>query len=231
MKILYAELQDRIKDKEVKDKCQAYLRALIKTIMGLTQRRMEISKRLIDDYITLSLLLECGIKNGEYFTVPTYMFYDTELFAEFGEISEYGVSVSISAWKAGVTLVPDLQYVRSIIWATEYEFKDEYDIVESYKHHKRVLEIGMKKGSDLSTKSVGLMLKGMIMQGKLDINQDTGVWTLDVSDFSFRFIDYLGQEYKNFMNLLYTKFPKCYAYIPSGLIDSIGLKDITEKEG
>ena len=30
VKILYVELQDRIKDKEVKDKCQAYLRTLIK---------------------------------------------------------------------------------------------------------------------------------------------------------------------------------------------------------
>lgn len=97
MKILYAELEDRIKDNNVRDKCQAYLRTLIKTIMGLTQRRMEISKRLIDDYITLSLLLECGIKDREYFTVPTYMFHDTEPFYKYGEISEYGVSVSISA--------------------------------------------------------------------------------------------------------------------------------------
>ena len=231
MKILYAELQDRIKDKEVKDKCQAYLRTLIKTIMGLTQRRMEISKRLIDDYITLSLLLECGIKDGEYFTVPTYMFYNTEPFTEFGEISEYGVSISISAWKAGVTLVPDLPYVRSIIWATEYEFADEYDIIESYKHHKRVLEIGMKQGSTLSLKSVDLLLKGMIMRGKLDIDQDTGIWSLDISDFSFRFIDYLGQKLLAFKDPLYTKFPKCYAYIPNGLIDSIGLEEITEKEG
>lgn len=184
MKILYAELQDRIKDNDVRNKCQAYLRTLIKTIMGLTQRRMDISKRLIDDYITLSLLLECGIKDGEYFTVPTYMFYNTELFTEFGEVSEYGVSVSISAWKAGVTMAPDLQYVRSIIWATEYEFADEYDIMESYKHHKRVLKTGMKKDSDLSLKSVDLMIKGMIMQGKLDINPETGIWTLDVSNFS-----------------------------------------------
>ena len=29
MKILYAELQDRIKDKDVKDKCQNYLRTLV----------------------------------------------------------------------------------------------------------------------------------------------------------------------------------------------------------
>jgi hypothetical protein len=231
VKILYAELQDRIKDKEVKDKCQAYLRTLIKTIMGLTQRRMDISKRLIDDYITLSLLLECGIKDGEYFIVPIYMFHNTESFAEFGEISEYGVSVSISAWKAGVTLVPDLQYVRSIIWATEYEFKDEYDIIEDYKHHKRVLNLGMKKGSALSTKSVDLMIKGMIMQGKLNINPETGIWTLDVSDFSFRFLSYLGQEIKAFKDTLYTKLPKCYAYMPSNLIDSIGLEEITEKEG
>ena len=231
MKILYAELQDRIKDKEVKDKCQAYLRTLIKTIMGLTQRRMDISKRLIDDYITLSLLLECGIKDGEYFIVPTYMFHNTELFAEFGEISEYGVSVSISAWKAGVTLVPDLQYVRSIIWAIEYEFANEYDIMESYEHHKKVLEIGMKMSSTLSHKSVDLLMKGMIMQGKLDINPDTGVWTLDVSDFSFRFIDYLGQEFKALRSLMYDRFPKCYVYIPSGLIDSFGLEEITEKEG
>lgn len=229
MKILYAELQDRIKDKEVKDKCQAYLRTLIKTIMGLTQRRMDISKRLIDDYITLSLLLECGIKDGEYFTVPTYMFHNTESFAEFGEISEYGVSVSISAWKAGVTLIPDLPYVRSIIWATEYEFANEYDIMESYKHHRRVLETDMKKGSTLSLKSVDLMLKGMIMQGKLDINQDTGIWALDVSDFSFRLISYVGQEYKNFMHLLY-EFPKCYAHISSNLIAPVGLDEITKKE-
>lgn len=231
MKILYAELQDRIKDKEVKDKCQAYLRILIKTIMGLTQRRMDISKRLIDDYITLSLLLECGIKDGEYFTVPTYMFHNTELFAEFGEISEYGVSVSISAWKAGVTLAPDLPYVRSIIWATEYEFVDEYDIMESYKHHKRVLETGMKKGSTLSFKSVDLFLKGMIMQGKLDVNPDTGIWSLDMSDFSFRFIDYLGQEFKALRSLMYDRFPKCYAYIPSRLIGPIGLEEVIEKEG
>lgn len=113
--------------------------------MGLTQRRMEISKRLIDDYITLSLLLECGIKDGEYFIVPTYIFHDTEPFAEYGEISEYGASVSISAWKAGVTMSPDLQYVRSIIWATEYEFANEYDITRNYEHHRRVLETGMKK--------------------------------------------------------------------------------------
>ena len=231
MKVLYAELQDRIKDNNIRDKCQAYLRTLIKTIMGLTQRRMEISKRLIDDYITLSLLLECGIKDGEYFTVPTYMFHNTEPFAEFGEISEYGVSISVSAWKAGVTLVPDLPYVRSIIWATEYEFANEYDITESYDHHKRVLETGMKKGSNLSLKSADLLLKGMIMQGKLDINPDTGIWTLDVSDFSFRFLSYLGQEYKNFVNLLYAKFPKCYASVSSELTDSIGLKEITEKEG
>lgn len=231
MKILYAELQDRIKDKEVKNKCQAYLRTLIKTIMGLTQRRMEISKRLIDDYITLSLLLECGIKDGEYFIVPTYMFHNTEPFTEFGEISEYGVSVSISAWKAGVTMAPDLPYVRSIIWATEYEFANEYDIMESYEHHKKVLEIGMKMSSTLSHKSVDLLLKGMIMQGKLDINPDTGIWALDVSDFSFRFLSYLGQEYKNFVNLLYAKFPKCYASVSSRLIDAIGLEEITEKEG
>lgn len=231
MKILYAELQDRTKDREVKDKCQAYLRTLIKTIMGLTQRRMEISKRLIDDYITLSLLLECGNKDGEYFIVPTYMFHDTEPFAEYGEISEYGVSVSISAWKAGVTLAPDLQYVRSIIWATEYEFADEYDIIENYEHHKRVLEIGMKQGSALSFKSVDLLLKGMIMRGKLDIDPDTGIWSLDISNFSFRFIDYLGQKFLAFKDPLCTKFPKCYAYIPSGLIDTIGLEKITEKEG
>ena len=231
MKILYAELQDRIKDKEVKDKCQAYLRTLIKTIMGLTQRRMEISKRLIDDYVTLSLLLECGIKDGEYFIVPTYMFHNTESFAEFGEISEYGVSVSISAWKAGVTMSPDLQYVKSIIWATEYEFANEYDIMESYEHHKRVLEIGMKQSSTLSLKSVDLLLKGMIMRGKLDIDPDTGIWSLDISDFSFRFIDYLGQKLLAFKDPLYTKFPKCYAYIPSGLIDSFGLAEITEREG
>ena len=231
MKILYAELQDRIKDNDVKDKCQAYLRTLIKTIMGLTQRRMEISKRLIDDYITLSLLLEYGIKDGEYFIVPTYMFYNTEPFAEFGEISEYGVSVSISAWKAGVALVPDLPYVRSIIWATEYEFANEYDIMESYEHHKKVLEIGMKMSSTLSHKSVDLFLKGMIMQGKLDINPDTGIWSLDVSDFSFRFIDYLGQEFKALRSLMYDRFPKCYTYIPSRLIDSFGLEEITEKEG
>lgn len=231
MKILYAELQDRIKDREVKDKCQAYLRTLIKTIMGLTQRRMEISKRLIDDYITLSLLLECGIKDGEYFVVPTYMFHSTEPFVEFGEISEYGISVSISAWKAGVTLIPDLPYVRSIIWATEYEFANEYDIMESYEHHRRVLETDMKKGSTLSLKSADLFLKGMIMQGKLDINPDTGIWSLDVSDFSFRFIDYLGQELKALRSLMYDRFPKCYAYIPSRLIDSFGLKEITEKEG
>lgn len=231
MKILYAELQDRVKDREVKDKCQAYLRTLIKTIMGLTQRRMEISKRLIDDYITLSLLLECGIKDGEYFIVPTYMFHNTEPFAEFGEISEYGVSVSISAWKAGVTMPPDLQYVRSIIWATEYEFANEYDIMESYEHHKRVLEIGMKQGSTLSLKSVDLLLKGMIMRGKLDIDPDTGIWSLDISDFSFRFIDYLSQKILAFKDPLYTRFPKCYAYIPSGLIDAIGLEEITEKEG
>lgn len=230
MKILYAELQDRIKDKEVKDKCQAYLRTLIKTIMGLTQRRMDISKRLIDDYITLSLLLECGIKDGEYFTVPTYMFHDTGPFVRYGEISEYGVSVSISAWKAGVTIIPDLSYVRSIIWAVDYEFKDEYDIMESYEHHRRVLKTDMKKGSTLSLKSADLFLKGMIMQGKLDINPDTGIWTLDVSDFSFRFLSYLGQEYKNFVNLLYAKFPKCYASVSSGLIDSIGLDEITKKE-
>lgn len=230
MKILYAELQDRIKDKEVKDKCQAYLRTLIKTIMGLTQRRMEISKRLIDDYITLSLLLECGIKDGEYFTVPTYMFHNTEHFAKFGEISEYGVSVSMSAWKAGVTLIPDLPYVRSIIWATEYEFANEYDIMESYEHHRRVLEIDMKKGLTLSLKSVDLFLKGMIMQGKLDVNSDTGIWSLDVSDFSFRFIDYLGQEFKALRSLMYDRFPKCYAYIPSNLIGPIGLKEVTEKE-
>lgn len=230
MKILYAELQDRIKDNDVRNKCQAYLRTLMKTIMGLTQRRMEISKRLIDDYITLSLLLECGIKDGEYFIVPTYMFNNTEPFDEYGEASEYGVSVSISAWKAGVTLAPDLPYVRSIIWATEYEFADEYDITESYSHHRRVLETDMKKGSTLSHKSVDLLLKGMIMQGKLDINPDTGIWTLDVSDFSFRFLSYLGQEYKNFVNLLYAKFPKCYASVSSGLIDSIGLDEITKKE-
>lgn len=231
MKILYAELQDRIKDNDVRNKCQAYLRTLIKTIMGLTQRRMEISKRLIDDYITLSLLLECGIKDGEYFTVPTYMFHNTEPFDEYGETSEYGVSVSISAWKAGVTLAPDLPYVRSIIWATEYEFADEYDIMESYEHHKRVLEIGMKQGSTLSLKSVDLLLKGMIIQGKLDINPDTDIWSLDVSDLSFRFLSYLGQEIKAFKDTLYTKFPKCYAYMPSNLIDSIGLEEITEKEG
>lgn len=231
MKILYAELQDRVKDREVKDKCHAYLRTLIKTIMGLTQRRMDISKRLIDDYITLSLLLECGIKDGEYFTVPTYMFHNTEPFDEYGEISEYGVSVSISAWKAGVTLIPDLPYVRSIIWATEYEFANEYDIMESYEHHRRVLETGMKKGSTLSLKSADLFLKGMIMQGRLDINLDTGIWSLDVSDFSFRFIDYLGQEFKALRNLIYDRFPKCYAYIPSRLIDSFGLEEITEKEG
>ena len=231
MKILYAELQDRIKDNDVRNKCQAYLRTLIKTIMGLTQRRMEISKRLIDDYITLSLLLECGIKDGEYFTVPTYMFHNTESFAEFEEISEYGVSVSISAWKDGVTLIPDLPYVRSIIWATEYKFANEYDIMESYEHHRRVLEIDMKKGSTLSLKSVDLLLKGMIMQGKLDINPDTGIWSLDVSDFSFRFLSYLGQEIKAFKDTLYTKLPKCYAYMPSNLIDSIGLEEITEKEG
>lgn len=231
MKILYAELQDRIKDKEVKDKCQAYLRTLIKTIMGLTQRRMEVSKRLIDDYITLSLLLEYGIKDGEYFTVPTYMFHDTEPFYKYGEISEYGVSVSISAWKAGVTLIPDLPYVRSIIWATEYEFANEYDIMESYEHHRRVLETDMKKGSTLSLKSADLLLKGMIMLGKLDIDPDTGIWSLDVSDFSFRFLSYLGQEIKAFKDTLYTKLPKCYAYIPSGLIDSFGLEEITEKEG
>lgn len=199
--------------------------------MGLTQRRMEISKRLIDDYITLSLLLECGIKDGEYFIVPTYIFHSTEPFVEYGEISEYGVSVSISAWKAGVTLVPDLPYVRSIIWATEYEFMNEYDIMGSYEHHRRVLEIGMKQSSTLNHKSVDLLLKDMIMQGKLDVNPDTGIWTLDVSDFSFRFIDYLGQEIKTFRNLLYDRFPKCYAYIPSGLIDAIGLEEITEKEG
>lgn len=231
MKILYAELQDRIKDKEVKDKCQAYLRTLIKTIMGLTQRRMDISKRLIDDYITLSLLLECGIKDGEYFTVPTYMFHDTAPFYKYGEISEYGVSVSISAWKAGVTIVPNLSYVRSIIWAVDYEFKDEYDIMEIYEHHKRVLETGMKKGSTLSLKSVDLFLKGMIMQGKLDVNPDTGIWSLDVSDFSFRFIDYLGQEFKALRSLMYDRFPKCYAYIPSNLIGPIGLEEVTEKEG
>ena len=230
MKILYAELQDRIKDNDVRNKCQAYLRTLIKTIMGLTQRRMEISKRLIDDYITLSLLLECGIKDGECFTVPTYMFHNTESFAEFGEISEYGVSVSISAWKAGVTLIPDLQYVRSIIWATEYEFANEYDIMESYEHHKRVLETGMKQGSTLSLKSVDLLLKGMIMRGKLDIDPNTGIWSLDVSDLSFRFLSYLGQEIKVFKDTLYTKLPKCYAYIPSGLIDSFGLEEVTEKE-
>lgn len=230
MKILYAELQDRIKDKEVKDKCQAYLRTLIKTIMGLTQRRMDISKRLIDDYITLSLLLECGIKDGECFTVPTYMFCDTKMFERYGELSEYGVSVSISAWKAGVTLVPDLQYVRSIIWAIDYEFKDEYDIMESYEHHKRVLEIEMKKGSTLSLKSADLLLKGMIMQDKLDVNSDTGIWSLDVSNFSFRFINYLGREIRAFKDLMYVKFPKCYAYIPSNLIGPIGLEEITEKE-
>lgn len=199
--------------------------------MGLTQRRMNISKRLIDDYITLSLLLECGIKDGEYFIVPTYIFHNTEPFDEFGEISEYGVSVSMSAWKAGVTLAPDLPYVRSIIWATEYEFADEYDITESYSHHRRVLETDMKKGSTLSLKSADLFLKGMIMQGKLDINPDTGIWSLDVSDFSFRFIDYLGQELKAFKDPLYIKFPKCHVYIPSGLIDPIGLEEITEKEG
>ena len=231
MKILYAELQDRIKDKEVKDKCQAYLRTLIKTIMGLTQRRMDISKRLIDDYITLSLLLECGIKDVEYFIVPTYMFHTSEPFAEFGEISEYGVSVSISAWKVGVTMAPDLPYVRSIIWATEYEFADEYNIAKSYSHHRRVLETDMKKGSTLSLKSVDLLLKGMIMQDKLDINPETGIWTLDVSDFSFRFLSYLGQEIKAFKDTLYTKLPKCYAYVPSNLIDSFGLEEITEKEG
>ena len=60
MKILYAELQDRIKDKDVRDKCQNYLRTLVKTIMGLTQRKRSISKRLIDDYIMLSLLLSVG---------------------------------------------------------------------------------------------------------------------------------------------------------------------------
>ena len=63
MKILHAELQDRIKDKDVRDKCQNYLRTLVKTIMGLTQRKRSISKRLIDDYIMLSLLLKCGIPN------------------------------------------------------------------------------------------------------------------------------------------------------------------------
>ena len=97
MKMLYAELQDRIKDEKVKDKCQDYLRTLIKTIIGLTQRKRSISKRLIDDYITLSLLLKCGIPKGEYFTVPTYMFYDIKPFEKYGEISKYGVSVSISA--------------------------------------------------------------------------------------------------------------------------------------
>ena len=229
MKILYAELQDRIKDKEVKDKCQAYLRTLIKTIMGLTQRRMDISKRLIDDYITLSLLLECGIKDGEYFIVPTYMFHSTEPFAEYGEISEYGASISISAWKAGVTLEPDLSYIRSIIWATEYEFMDEYDIMESYRHHKRALETGMKRGSALNTISADLLLKCMIMQGKLDINPDNGIWALDISDLSFRLISYVGQEYKDFMHLLY-EFPKCYAHISSNLIDPIGLDEITKKE-
>lgn len=158
------------------------------------------------------------------------MFHNTEPFDEYGETSEYGVSISISAWKTGVTLAPDLPYVRIIIWATEYEFADEYDIMESYEHHKRVLEIGMKQGSTLSLKSVDLLLKGMIMQGKFDINPDTGIWSLDVSDLSFRFLSYLGQEIKTFKDTLYTKLPKCYAYMPSNLIDSIGLEEITEKE-
>lgn len=71
----------------------------------------------------------------------------------------------------------------------------------------------------------------MIIQGKLDIDPDTGIWSLDVSDFSFRFINYLGQGIKAFKDPLYTRFPKCYVYIPSGLIDAIGLEEITEKEG
>lgn len=230
MKVLYAELQERIKDNDIRDKCQAYLRTLIKTIMGLTQRRMDISKRLIDDYITLSLLLECGIKDGEYFIVPTYMFHNTEAFAEYGEISNYGVSISISAWKAGVTMAPDLQYVRSVIWAIEFEFKDEYDIMESYKHNKRVLETGMKRGLALSTISADLLLKCMIMQGRLNINPDNDIWALDVSDLSFRLISHVGQEYKDFMHLLY-EFPKYYAHISSNLIAPIGLDEITKKEG
>lgn len=230
MKILYAELQDRIKDKDVRDKCQNYLRTLIKTIMGLTQRKRSISKRLIDDYIMLSLLLKCGIPNEEYFIVPTYMFYNTKPFEEYGGISEYGVSVSISAWKAGVSMSPDLQYVRNILLATEYNFGDELAIMESYNYHKGALEIGMERGSALDEESVDLMLKGMIMQGSLDIDPDTGIWTLDISDFSFRFLDYLGSYSKAFSNIMYGNKKGCI-YIPCELIDPIGLEKVTEREG
>lgn len=124
---------------------------------------------------------------------------------------------------------PDLKYVKNILLATEYNFGDELSIMESYNYHKGALEIGMERGLALSEESVDLMLKGMIMQGKMDIDSNTGIWTLDISDFSFRFLDYLGSYSRAFSDIMYSNKKGCI-YIPCGLIDAIGLDEITKKE-